>query len=133
MSQDLGLHLQNLITPPNQESSDSAAWNALLDKWEAEAESISQVSDDGVEQPPYEPLPTLLDFYKPGPLALAYPRLDDEVRERRMDENYRQNGEPRALPVVQAAPTASASGVEQALAQKIKTYVAHAFVSWWDC
>lgn len=123
MSQDLAVHLQYLITPPNQEASNSAAWNDLLDRWEAGAGSILEVSVDQEEQRLYEPLPTLLDFYKPGPLALAFPRLDDEIHERRLDEGYGQNGEPRALPAVQAPGTASPSGAEQALAQKIRRYV----------
>lgn len=129
MSQDLGSHLQNLISPPDQESSDGTTWKDLLDKWEADAEPVTSFLEDDEDQTPYEPVPTLLDFYKPGPQALAFPRLDDEVHERHMDESYRQNGEPRALPVVQAAPTASPSGVEHALAQRIKRYVHHDFTT----
>jgi hypothetical protein len=128
MSQDLATHLQDLISPSNQEASGSAAWSELLDKWEREAGSISDHLEEEEGQRPYEPLPTLLDFYKPGPQALAFPRLDDEVHDRHMDESYGYNGEPRALPVVQAPPAASASGVEQALAQKIRRYVMLAYL-----
>jgi hypothetical protein len=125
MSQDLASHLQNLLGSSDQVPSESAkqAWTDLVNSWEAESsEDAEGLQEDEGDRPSYEPLPNLLDFYKPGPQALAFPRLDDELHDRHRDESHTRNGEPTALPVVSSTPLPSASGVEAALAQKIRRY-----------
>lgn len=126
MSQDLASHLQNLLGSSAQEPSELAkqAWTELVESWDAGSSEYPESSEmDEGDRPPYEPLPALLDFYKPGPQALAFPRLDDELHDRLRAESHTRNGEPTALTVVSNTPLPSASGVEAALAQKIKRYV----------
>ena len=126
MPQELASHLQNLLVSRDKETSESTkqAWADILASWDADVADVVKASpEDEGDRPPYEPLPTLLDFYKPGPQALAFPRLDDELHERHRDESHTRNGEPTALTVASNAPAPSPSGVEAALAQRIKRCV----------
>lgn len=127
MSEDLASHLQRLVLSPivqGTSDQDKKAWEELLDRWEADCNDLSEQNDnDGHEQPRYEPLPTLLDFYKPGPEALALPRVDDEAHHHAIDHDHMPNGEPRTLPVVEGRTGPSSSGVEYSLADRIRAYV----------
>ncbi|KAJ9107447.1 hypothetical protein QFC21_000900 [Naganishia friedmannii] len=127
MSKDLASHLQRLVLSPTSQATsanDKKAWEDLLDQWEAESGDLGeQIEGDDREQPRYEPLPTLLDFYKPGPEALALPRVDDEAHRHTIDHDHMLNGEPRTLPLVDDSPGPSSSGVEYALADRIRAHI----------
>jgi hypothetical protein len=127
MSEDLASHLQRLVLSPTVQGpspDDKKAWEDLLDRWETSYNDLGeQYGDDDQEQPRYEPLPTLLDFYKPGPEALALPRVDDEAHHHTIDHDHMRNGEPRILPLVDGSSEPSSSGLEYTLADRIRAYV----------
>ncbi|KAJ9110457.1 hypothetical protein QFC19_001583 [Naganishia cerealis] len=127
MSKDLTSHLLSLISPPTVQeasNSDKQAWNDFLDHWGTDGiDLVDQDGGEDEEQPAYEPLPTLLDFYKPGPEALALPRVDDDAHHRSVDRDHLSNGEPLALTVVDGGMGPSSTGVEYALAERIRALI----------